>query len=95
MSSINSIGATPPPRTPPTPPPPTAVPAQAVAQAAKAASTTALPPGSYKNTSGDTVDAKGIVLVDRDGDGGVGKLAPKPKPAASQQEKLANTYSAH
>jgi len=47
---------------------------QAAAQTAKAAKTLAM---SYRNSFGDTVSISGIVLKDRDGDGGVGLPAPK------------------
>ena len=103
MSAISSIGSaaayTPPAATPPVPSAP-AVPAapavKAPASAAAGAVAKAASQGSYKNSSGDTVSLGGIVLVDHDGDGGVGLPAPKAKPAASDlQGKLANTYSTH
>ena len=47
---------------------------QAARQAA--ATTNAL---SYRNSFGDSVSITGKVVVDRDGDGGVGQLAPAPK----------------
>jgi hypothetical protein len=47
---------------------------QEAAQAATAAKTLAT---SYRNSFGDTVSISGIVLKDRDGDGGVGLPAAK------------------
>ena len=104
MSAISSIGSAsayaPPvpanPTTPNAPTAPAAKPPAAATSAAAGAVAKAASQGSYKNAAGDTVSLGGIVLVDHDGDGGVGLPAPKAKPAASDlQGKLANTYSTH
>ena len=98
MSAISSVASTTayvPPAAATPAPPPAAKPAPAASAAASAVAKAASQ-GSYKNSSGDTVSLGGVVLVDHDGDGGVGLPAPKAKPSAtSLQDKLANTYSAH
>jgi len=61
------------------------------AQAAAAATA-----ASYRNAAGDTVNLSGIVLKDRDGDGGVGLPATKPPvPESSVQQKVEIAYSAN
>jgi hypothetical protein len=79
--------------------PPPAAPAPAADSEPHKASAVQVPAAaagaiSYRNTSGDTVNLSGVVLKDRDGDGGVGLPATTPKvPASNLQEKVLKTYS--
>jgi hypothetical protein len=62
----------------------------AAAEVAKSAA--AVNATSYRNAEGDTVSISGLVLKDRDGDGGVGLPATKPSASA---EKMMSAYSAN
>ena len=91
MSAISSVGSSPVPAAPvvPTAPKVKAAPVSAPQTssqvvslaaeqvAAQAAATAKVNATSYRNSFGDTVSIAGIVLKDRDGDGGVGLPAAK------------------